>query len=314
MFWTLRKVGSRWWLVDSAGNNTRTIGLNSVDTDPKADDWSLHYSSKGEWHDAIKRMMDDAGMNTVGAFGNEDIPGVAKTPLLSFLGGYASDQNIDPKSANARRLISKPGFTDFCMERARQKCEPDNENLIGYFFDNELNWTGASAATIRSYMQKCRDAIQAFDTHHLLFGPRIHRPSFDNERLFKVAGQYCDALAINYYGVNKPVLVQTKKWSDWAGGKPYIVTEFYAMAKRGCVDGFRPSNNKGAGAHVSTQSERAAWFKGFAERAISDPRCIGYHWFRYQDEPDDGGSNKGVVGIKFTLYAQLLQQMANTNP
>lgn len=312
-FWTTHNDGTRWWLVDPAGNLTRTIGLNSVDTDPAADSWQDHWPSKAAWHASIAQLMADAGMNTVGSFGNEVIPGLARTPLLGFLGGYAADQGVEPKSAAAMGLIMRPDFEHYCMDRAHDKCEPDDENIIGYATDNELAWTAANNDQLRRYFSVIETAIRTVDPNHMILGPRIHRPSFGDEDLFRIGGRKCQALCINYYGVDKPNTTQTAKWARWAGGRPYIVTEFYAMAYRGVLDGLSVNNSHGAGEVVTNQADRAAWFKAFANRALDDVNCLGYHWFRYQDEPSLGGANKGIVGVKFSEYTTLIDQMSVTN-
>lgn len=311
-FWRTEADGTRWWLISPEGNKTRSIGLNSVDAD--ADDWSKKFPSKAAWHDSIIDLMTAAGMNTVGSFGDEIIPGLASTPMIGFLGAYAEENNVAPKSTGAMKLLNnEKGFAKFCNERARVKCRPGDPELIAYLSDNELAWGAASNSQLRTYFETIKAAIAAYDTDHLFFGPRIHRPCFANEDLFRILGQHCDGFAVNYYGVTRPYLQQTARWCRWAGGIPYLTTEFYAMANRGTLDGLRVKNTSGAGAVVTTQTARAKWFKVFAERAREDINCVGYHWFRYMDDPTKGGSNKGVVGVKFSPYTELLRQMAETN-
>ena len=64
---------------------------------------------------------------------------------------------------------------------------------------------------------------------------------------------------------------------------------------------------------MTSQNDRAAWYKGFASGCKADKRCVGWHWFRLPDQEDEGGANKGLVGIAWSPYLTLLDQCEASN-
>ena len=95
-----------------------------------------------------------------------------------------------------------------------------------------------------------------------------------------------------------------------------IVSEFYA---KGADSGF--PNTGGAGWLVPTQRDRGLFYQTFALGLLQTKDCVGWHWFKYQDnDPTDTStdasnrdSNKGLVDNKFAPYAPLAEQMRLLN-
>lgn len=146
-----------------------------------------------------------------------------------------------------------------------------------------------------TYYRITSEAIRRYDPNHLYLGSRLHGAAKSKPSIYLEAAKYVDMISINVYGVWTPSTSDMDMWS--AGGKPFFVTEFYAMA-----DDTGLSNASGAGWEVPTQDDRAKYFENFTLALIEHPGCVGYHYFKYID---DDGSNKGLVNASFQWYDQL---------
>ena len=95
-----------------------------------------------------------------------------------------------------------------------------------------------------------------------------------------------------------------------------MITEFYTKAE----DSGLP-NITGAGWLVKTQHERGIFYQNFCLSLLSAPNCVGWHWFRYQDndptdpkaDPSNNDSNKGLVNNRYEVYLPLAEKMIELN-
>jgi hypothetical protein len=54
---------------------------------------------------------------------------------------------------------------------------------------------------------------------------------------------------------------------------------------------------------------------------LQNPNCVGWHWFRYQDndpndpsaDPSNKDANKGIVNTFYEVYNPLLSRMKSLN-
>ncbi|MBI4977024.1 MAG: LamG domain-containing protein [Spirochaetes bacterium] len=151
-------------------------------------------------------------------------------------------------------------------------------------------------------------ALRKYDTNHLYIGSRIcYSTQFDNPFFMKMTAKYVDVISINYYGVWGPDLDQVARWHEWSG-KPVIITEWYAKAEDTGL-----ANTHGAGWLVHTQKDRAAYYQHYVMGLLESKTCVGWHWFKYQDDPLEstaldaaGGANKGMFDGKYEPYQPLL--------
>ena len=80
-------------------------------------------------------------------------------------------------------------------------------------------------------------------------------------------------------------------------------------------------NKTGAGWLVKTQNDRGIHYQNFCMELLKAPNCVGWHWFRYQDnDPTDlsadesnRDSNKGLVSYQYKPYLPLLEKMKVLN-
>ena len=152
------------------------------------------------------------------------------------------------------------------------------------------------------YYSAVRAAIDEYAPGLLYVGSRLNGvPSYIPD-VIQAAGRYCDIVSINYYSRWAPELDSAvQDWDRWAG-KPFMVTEFYTKA----VEDSDLSNNSGAGWCVRTQADRAYWYQHFTLGLLEAKNCIGWTWFKYQDDdyPDNSNkpANKGFYDNSYEVF------------
>ena len=154
------------------------------------------------------------------------------------------------------------------------------------------------AYVFATYAHIVHDAIREFDTNHLILGSRYdeHPTQFDNPWFWPAVGPWIDVAAVNYYHLWGPQREEINAWSE-AMNRPVMLTEWYAKA----LDAPGLSNKNGAGWLVRTQDDRGCYYQHFALAAFETPSLVGFHYFKYRDDPAEskaldsaGGSNKGL--------------------
>jgi len=98
-------------------------------------------------------------------------------------------------------------------------------------------------------------------------------------------------------------------------GKPLLVGEWFYRVKR--TDGAGPALPP-LFPEVATHEEQAVKYRAYAERMLSLPYVVGYHWFQWMDQPREGrrdGENQwiGVVDIEDELREHLAGAMRDVN-
>ena len=164
------------------------------------------------------------------------------------------------------------------------------------------------------YLQKVSAALKKYDPNHLFLGSRFNQWSHElvNPEMFKVAGKYVDAVSLNHYQKWEPDADAMHNWEHWAG-KPFMVTEFYT---KGVEDTDLP-NSSGAGWCVPTQKERAYAYQHFTLGLLEAKNCVGWTWFKSQDDdfPDNSNcpANKGLYDYNYQMYPILGKFMREVN-
>ncbi len=254
-------------------------------------------------------------------------------------------------------LVFDPDWAGFCDTHARQAdAYGQDANVLGHFSDNEIAFSAtllpqilalhdpaqpAYAAAVQwlntqkadstnltselkdafvgyvaqTYYQAVGPALKKRDPNHLYLGTRLHSAAKFNRHIFAAAEPYVDLVSINFYGQWQPGLPVTNRWATWTT-KPFFITEFYTKSEDSGL-----SNIAGAGWLVHTEAERGLFYQNFALALLQAKNCVGWHWFRYQDndpsEPGtdkpDMGSNKGIVNSTYQPYPTLLNAMKPIN-
>lgn len=163
-----------------------------------------------------------------------------------------------------------------------------------------------------NYYKAVKQAIQQADPGMLYVGSRLHGTPKNIAEVVAAAGRWCDIISINYYSEWWPKDTQLDMW-ETQGNKPFLITEFYVKAIEDCD---LPSTS-GAGWVVPTQAERAYFFQNFALGLLESKYCVGWTWFKYQD--DDGSdnegkpANKGLYDNYYNMYPILGKFMAQVD-
>ncbi len=179
--------------------------------------------------------------------------------------------------------------------------DADRQAFVAYAFDR--------------YYRITTNAIRRYDSNHLCLGSRLHGRALRIPQIFKAAGKYLDAVAVNCYGAWEPDPERMAMWSR-ESGKPFIITEFYA---KGHDSGL--ANNSGAGWLVPTQKDRGRFYQHFTIGLLESKSCVGWHWFKYRDnnpedlstDPSNRDSNKGIINYQYKPYIKLLEDMKKLN-
>jgi hypothetical protein len=234
----------------------------------------------------------------LGHYSDNELPGPAEV-LVKALALDASNPALAPARDHARQwLAARKGSAE---AGAADLTAEDREAFREHLFDE--------------YYRITTGAIRRYDPTHLCLGSRLNGSLLKSPGVLRAAGRRLDAVAVNVYGVWTPSADLLDGWRQHLG-KPVIVTEFYA---KGDDAGF--SNTSGAGWIVPTQSDRAVFYQNFVLGMIESRLCVGWHWFKYQDnDPDDlttdpsnRDSNKGIVNIRYEPYAKALEGMGELN-
>lgn len=160
--------------------------------------------------------------------------------------------------------------------------------------------------------------VRKNDPNHLYLGSRINygNGQFDNPWFWRMLPKYHDVVSVNYYARWGADRGEMEDWTAWAN-LPIIFTEWYAKA----LD-VQPklANTHGAGWVVRTQEDRARYYQHFALAALETPIVVGWHFFKYRDDPPEakaldnfGGANKGMYDIYGKPHLPLLQSSAAVN-
>ncbi len=180
---------------------------------------------------------------------------------------------------------------------------PPSARTRAYRLDAEA-FLGRVAAR---YFAVAAAAIRDVDPHHLYLGERFQGlPPFPVLRAARAA----DVVSINLY-VRDPRRAVRRVYA--ATGRPVLVTEFSFRS----LDSGLP-NTIGAGPWVFDQRTRGLAYVNYVMNLVSLPEAVGYHWFRWADEPAQGradgeNSNYGLVTVDDVPYREFLDAVSATN-
>jgi len=152
-YFHLDKRDGVFWLVDPDGGRFLSKGVNTVRFDqdqiqnsdriPYAEACGLKYGNQAAWRSAAAARLATWGFNTLSAWSDELVATAGPVPL-------AVTPNLDLGMSFARSTERKQEFPDvfdfsfdsFARRRARELCDGrrDDQNIIGWFIDNELRW------------------------------------------------------------------------------------------------------------------------------------------------------------------------------
>ena len=170
------------------------------------------------------------------------------------------------------------------------------------------------------YFKIVRQALDRYAPCHQFMGCRFVGGAFDDEYVMRVAGNWCDVISYNYYGVWEPNAELIANQQKWAG-KPFIVTEWYAKGMDVWEKDNRMTNESGAGWTVKDQNDRGFFYQNYSLQLLECKGCVGFDWFQYTDNDPENlsadlsnrNANKGVVDNNGEEYTTLTKYMGEIN-
>ncbi len=284
----------------------------------------------------------------------------AYSRCLYWMRQYAKEKgvayhNVTKKNPNKCIFVFDPEFEKYCMERAKELVQyADDPNLLGYFTDNELpilkvNMDGYlnfpksdpgrqavdkylkekgiereditdehrlefAGIVAEKYYSIVSKALRTYDKNHMFLGTRLNSGTKHIKGVIEACGRHADILSVNYYGSWD---LTKKHYEDWAkyADIPFQITEFYTKGE----DTGMP-NISGSGWIVKTQKDRGYAYQHFCLSMLKAPNCVGWHWFKYQDndpeavkDPSNVDANKGMVDNNYNPYTDLSDLMKQLN-
>lgn len=238
-----------------------------------------------------------------------------RTELAPYIGdpnviGFFSDNEIDFSSMNSRLLdrILKGSKSDVAYQEAEKFMNEKGASAV----TEELNDEFAGMLAER-YYKGVKEALLKVDKDMLYLGSRLHGTPKYMEHVIRAAGRWCDVISINYYSRWDVELTgAVKDWETWAPDAPFIVTEFYTKGMDTDLN-----NLSGAGYAVPTQKERAFAYQHFTLGLLEAKNCVGWHWFKYQDDDGDDNSgkpaNKGLIDNWYNVYPWMAKYTRDLN-
>jgi hypothetical protein len=357
-----------WWLADPDGGAFLSKGVNTVrfdqdriknsDRTPYAEACAKKFGNEASWRTAAADRLARWGFNTLGAWSDEVVATVGARPLavaanLELGASFTWEKSRPGGGGHAQAFpdVFDPAFARHVAGRARELCaaRANEENLLGWFIDNELRWgadwrgpddlltlfsklppsaPGNAAASdfLRGRDGEHADIAAAFsglvaDRYFAAASAAIRAADRNHlvlgcrfayvppASVIAAAARHVDVVSFNCYELDPRAVIDAYA----AGGKPCLIGEFSFRAE----DSGLP-NRIGAGPKVADQAERAACFQRYVTAALRNAAIVGYHWFEHADQPAEGrfdgeDSNFGTVTIEDRVYEELTQAMTATN-
>ena len=239
-----------------------------------------------------------------------------------WLFGYFIDNELAWWGRGARDV----GLFDAVMK----KPETHSAKVALRAFLRERGVTGEPTADVKldflrlaaeRYFGIASAAIRRYDPNHLVMGARFAGIGGAHDVVWEVAGKYCDLVTFNIYpwaDIDRNVVFlssgeNAKRVFDAFAERyeivkrPMLVTEWSFPA----LDSGLPCTG-GAGQRFRTQRERTAATELFAKTMLATPSILGYDYFMWVDEPEEGisdafpeDSNYGLINLQGDAYPEI---------
>ena len=268
-----------------------------------------------------KSVINSAELRALGVF-HPDWPAYCETYATASYGygpylrdknvlGIFSDNEINFESSGGtkyllQRALAISDKSHFAYKAAVEWCSKNNVSTTSPAKDGCQRFAGHVAEL---YYKGVKEGIAKADPYMLYLGSRLHGSPKYNDYIIAAAGRWCDIISINYYSRWSPELDSyVSKWATLAN-KPFLVTEFYTKGMDYDEGAGGITNTSGAGFLVPTQRDRAYAYQHFTLGLLEAPNCVGWHWFKYQD--DDGSDNSNEPANKgiYDNYYKIIPDM-----
>jgi hypothetical protein len=322
-FWRIGRDGAGvWWFVSPDGrreflNSVTTVQPRLLGRNPKGP----HYVAR-DFDGADLRAWARATVTRVESFGFKGIGAWSEPVLHQYDVPITRDLNVSSWLTGDARRMGSAAWEPGVEAAIRRQVEPlrDNRNLVGYYIDNELYWSGnddaATYARARRYFEVTTRLIRKHDPNHLILGVRFRGEA--PAAVVRASKGLTDAQSINYYPDDGKLDRRLfEALHELSGGQPVIVSEYSFHA----LDGRSGNRNRfGFPAQVVDQRARAEGYRKMTARLARLPYVIGADWFQWMDEPPSGrlrdgeDVNFGILDVADREYELLVEAVRETTP
>jgi len=139
----------------------------------------------------------------------------------------------------------------------------------------------------RHYFKTVAEAIQKYDTNHLILGSRFHGRPRGIQGVVDASHEFMDVTSVNFYDRFAPNDQIAKP--EWTNDHPTIIGEMYIKDIN--VYNFA---QPGAGFFTDSQQHRGYFYQNTCLELLENKDIVGWHYFRFRDDPD---SNKGMISF-----------------
>lgn len=157
------------------------------------------------------------------------------------------------------------------------------------------------AALVSSqYSEITTQAIKHYDPNHLVLGCRY--AFYPGDYVVAATSEYFDVISLASYSLFPPLDELDKIYDEI--DKPFIIEEFSFNAYDSKVFELEYSVR-----NFLTQNQRSVAMSNYIRSFMSRPYAIGYHWYKWCDNPDGLfklGANCGLVNSKDEPYTELV--------
>ena len=343
-YFRTERIDGIWHFIDPLGNIFYSVGLNSVDQtemlDLPQDFIDLGINTMGSWSEEIDDIAYTPMLNVLRKFQNavdgdaelswdagvlpvfeqdfESYVNEMMPDLLApyrndrYLLGYFLDNELKFSSTQLEKSLDFAPTNDQFIkaDEYMRATYGSNYSPNQVTDEDELTYVEMVADT---YFSIVTEAVRDVDPNHLIIGSRLNGNVRYRIPVVRKTSEYCDVMSINYY---REWEILEEDWMFWAEHTdiPWMTTEFYTKGFDTVgdidIDANTIDNDDGAGWLVPDQEERALFFENYVLKTMEDPKCIGFHWFRFID---NNGSNKGLYDGNYEIYVPLEESFEQIN-
>lgn len=229
--------------------------------------------------------------------------------------GYFSDNEINFKEYQLQYFLRDLPVTDpnyleairFINEKGLTK-----EYVLANYDNLTDIKNGFLELIMERYFSVVTAAIKKYDPNHLYLGTRLHGKARDSETAVTISSKYCDIVSVNYYNYVFPgdQISNPAKWGKWLQkyDKPAMITEFYTKEYNAAYP-----DQPGAGFYTDSQEGRGIFYQSTCLDVLKSKYYVGWHYFRWQDDPVPNFSNKGMVNAAEQEYTGMTSYMEELN-
>lgn len=281
--------------------------------------------------EVVHRRLAAWGMNSMGAWAEESLVRMDKTPYFFMLAPDLPKLSAVAKLVDVHHPDFESRFAAYAQSLQWLRKDPW---CVGVFFNNEIHWGETPEKTVMAILKSPED--QPWRRHleeiiqkenlagnWVVLGDRVYQEYYETlfrlikkylpEKLFvghREAWGWADNPRSRYYSFKNCDVFSANIYQEdvaWLAPpegveKPILIGEFHFGAS---------DTGLGAAVGCETQADRARCYRTYVNSALDNPWVVGVHWFQYGDQPVSGrfdgeAVNTGFVSVGDIPYEALV--------